>query len=131
MRPILGLLHPASRCFCVILHEIDFCHAALYDDMSVAEIKNRAKESVSKDARGFSALTLIKSAHTQLSLGKNHESKSELKGALSAYIKAASLASMTMDSSEYKSERGKSGVVRKELQEFMEVRVTFPVSLDC
>lgn len=113
------------------MHEIDLCHVASHDDMSVAEIKNRAKESVSKDARGFPARTLIKSAHMQLSLAKNHESKSELKSALSAYIKAASLASMTMESSEYSSERGKSSVVRKELQEFMEVRVTFPVSLDC
>ena len=99
--------------------------------MSVAEIKSRAKESVSKDARGFSAISLIKTARSQFILAKSHESKSELKSALSAYIKAASLAAMAMESSEYHSEKGKNGVVRKELSEFMEVRVIFPVSLDC
>ena len=48
MRPILSHLHPASRCFrCVaIMQENDFFHVALYDDVSVTEIKNRAKESV-------------------------------------------------------------------------------------
>ncbi|KAF8621796.1 hypothetical protein AX15_007475 [Amanita polypyramis BW_CC] len=91
-----------------------------YTDMSVAEIKARAKESVSKDARGFSALSLIKTAHSQMILAKDLESKSELKNALSAYIKAASLASMTMQSSEYNSEGGKSGIIRKELNEFIE-----------
>ncbi|KAF8628722.1 hypothetical protein AX17_005944 [Amanita inopinata Kibby_2008] len=91
-----------------------------YAGMSVAEIKTKAKAAVFKDARGFSPLSLIKSARNQIILAKEHESKSELKSALSAYIKAASLASMTVDSSEYNLERGKTGAVRKELEDFMQ-----------
>ncbi|KAK2464014.1 hypothetical protein APHAL10511_003958 [Amanita phalloides] len=94
--------------------------SSLYTDMSVAEIKAKAKESVSKDARGVSALSLIKTARTLLIAAKDHEKRSDLRSALSAYIKAASLATMTIESSEYTLERGKNGVVRKEMQEFIE-----------
>lgn len=121
-------VHVSTIIYSWIIHS---GHIAIYDDMSVADIKTRAKESVSKDARGISAMSLIKTARSQLILAKSHESKSELKSALSAYIKAASLAAMTMESSEYHSEKGKNGVVRKELSEFMEVRVFLPASLNC
>ncbi|PFH50295.1 hypothetical protein AMATHDRAFT_4113 [Amanita thiersii Skay4041] len=94
--------------------------SALYLGMSVAEIKAKAKEAVSKDARGVSAMTLIKTARSQIVMAQDYESRGELKSALSAYIKAASLATMTLESSEYFSERGKSGMVRKELNDFME-----------
>ncbi|KAM6497275.1 ubiquitin carboxyl-terminal hydrolase 4 [Amanita muscaria] len=88
--------------------------------MSVAEIKAKAKDTVHRDARGASALSLIKTARSQMVLAKECESKSELKGALSAYIKAASLASLTVDSPEHTAERGKGGAVRKEVQSFIE-----------
>lgn len=80
-----------------------------------------AKEAVRKEARGASALTLIKTARSQLVTAKDYESQGDLKGALSAFTKAASLAQMTMDTAEFASEsKGKGGVLRKEFTEFIE-----------
>ena len=93
------------------------------DDMSISEIKTMAKEAVRKEARGASALTLIKTARNQLVTAKDYESQGNLKGALSAITKAASLAQMTMDTAEFAYEvKGKGGVLRKEFTEFLEVR---------
>ncbi|KDR80822.1 hypothetical protein GALMADRAFT_222419 [Galerina marginata CBS 339.88] len=89
--------------------------------MSVAEIKTRAKEGVGKEARGVSAITLIKTARTQILSAKEYEAKGDLRSAFGSYIKAATLAKMTMDSPEYVQEsKGKGGVVRKELNDFLE-----------
>ena len=91
--------------------------------MSISEIKTMAKEAVRKEARGVSALTLIKTARYQLVTAKDYESQGNLKGALSAITKAASLAQMTMDTAEFAYEvKGKGGVLRKEFTEFLEVR---------
>jgi ubiquitin carboxyl-terminal hydrolase 8 len=92
------------------------------NDLSVAEIKTKAKENVTKEARGVSAITLIKTARTQILSAKDHEVKGDLRGAFASYIKAATLAKMTMDSPEYLLEaKGKGGVIRKELNDFLEV----------
>ncbi|KAF8972765.1 hypothetical protein BDZ97DRAFT_1649812 [Flammula alnicola] len=92
-----------------------------YSDMSVAEIKTKAKEGVNKEARGVSAITLIKTARTQILSAKEHEAKGDLRSAFGSYIKAATLAKMTMDSPEYVQEsKGKGGVIRKELNDFLE-----------
>ncbi|KAF8202403.1 ubiquitin carboxyl-terminal hydrolase 4 [Pholiota molesta] len=91
------------------------------NDLSVAEIKTKAKENVTKEARGVSAITLIKTARTQILSAKDHEVKGDLRGAFASYIKAATLAKMTMDSPEYLLEaKGKGGVIRKELNDFLE-----------
>ena len=112
--------------------KVDFGLASLqngsrfYDGMSVAEIKAKAKESVSKEARGASAITLIKTARTQILSAKEHEAKGDLRSALGTYIKAATLAKMTMDSPEYVQEsrgKGAGGVIRKELNDFLEVHL--------
>jgi len=88
----------------------------------VLEIKNKAKESVQREARGFSALTLIKSARLQLATARDSEVKGDLRTAFSSYIKAATLAKMTMDSQDYAIEsKGKGGAIRQELNDFLNV----------
>jgi ubiquitin carboxyl-terminal hydrolase 8 len=97
--------------------------------MSVAEIKAKAKEGVNKEARGVSAIALIKSARDQILVAKGHEANGDLRSAFGSYIRAATLAKMTMDSPEYLQEaKGKGGVIRKEMNDFLEVRI-FPSSL--
>lgn len=93
-----------------------------YGDMSVAEIKAKAREGVNKETRGVSAIALIRAAGTQIHNAKGHEANGDLRSALGSYIKAATLAKLTMDSPEYLQEsKGKGGVIRKELNEFLEV----------
>ena len=84
---------------------------------------------MNKEARGVSAVTLIKSARTQIISAREYEAKGDLKGALGTYIKAATLTKMAMDSPEYMQEtrgKGAGGVIRKELNELLEV--SFSVS---
>jgi ubiquitin carboxyl-terminal hydrolase 8 len=93
-----------------------------YGDMSVAEIKAKARDGVNKEARGASAIALIRAAGNQIHAAKDHEANGDLKSALGSYIKAATLAKLTMDSPEYLQEsKGKGGVIRKEFNEFLEV----------
>jgi ubiquitin carboxyl-terminal hydrolase 8 len=93
-----------------------------HDDMSVVEIKAKAREAVQKEAKGASALSLIRTARTQLLSAKDYETKGDLRSALGSFIKAASLAKMTMDSAEYSQEgRSKGGVLKKELGDFLSV----------
>ena len=93
-----------------------------YANMSVAEIKTKAREGVNKEARGFSAIALIRAAGSQIHAAKGHEANGDLKSALGSYIKAATLAKLTMDSPEYLQEsKGKGGVIRRELNDFLEV----------
>lgn len=94
--------------------------------VSVADIKHKAKEGVNKEARGVSAITLIKTARSQLLFAKEYEAKGDLRAALGSYIKAATLTKMAMDSSEYAQEsKGKGGVIRKELNDLLSVRIVF------
>lgn len=101
-------------------------------DDSVAEIKTKAREAVLKEARGASALTLIKTARSQFTAGKDYETQGDLKGALSSFTKAASLAKMTMDSTEFISEtrNGKGGVLRKEFMDFFDVSLPSDVQFE-
>lgn len=87
---------------------------------TAAEVKEKAKEAVQKEARSASALTLIKIARSQMTLARECELRGDLKGALGALTKAASLANMFMSSAEFQAEKGK-GVLRNELVSFMEV----------
>jgi TPR repeat protein len=90
-------------------------------NFSVNEIKQKAREAVRKEARGASALTLLKTAKTQMLTARDFESQGDLKEALSAFTKVASLLQMTMDTAEFASEsRGKGGVLKKEFAEFYE-----------
>jgi hypothetical protein len=93
------------------------------DDMTVAEIKTKARETVQKEARGASAMTLIKTARAQYHLAKEYEMNGDLKSALGTFTKAAGLAKMTMDSTEFVAETasGRTGVLRKEFTDFWEV----------
>ncbi|KAF9466165.1 hypothetical protein BDZ94DRAFT_1188229 [Collybia nuda] len=84
--------------------------------MNAAAIKEKAKESVLKEARDASPLTVIKIARTQYLAGRDNEERGDLKGALAAFIKSVSLAKMAIDSPE--NERG--GSLRKEINEFFE-----------
>lgn len=91
--------------------------------MSVSDIKEKAKENAHKIARGASALSLIRTARTQTLTAQECELSGDLKGALSAFIKAGTLAQMFMDTAEFKVEsgHGKKGVLYKEFQDFTQV----------
>lgn len=103
-----------------------------HEDMLVSEVKAKARDAVQKEARGASAISLIRIARAQLLSAKDFESKGDLKSALGSFIKAASLTKMTMDSSEFAQERaGKGGVLRQELNHFLEVCPTgYPKSFN-
>ena len=91
--------------------------------MSVTEIKEQAKQQVQRGSRGASALSLIRSAKGQISLAQSREGAGDLKGALSAFTKAASLTQVFMDSAEFKAENvpGKRGLLCKEYSDFQQV----------
>ena len=92
------------------------------DKTPVADIKLHAREAVNREARGASAITLIKTARAQTLSAKEHEAKGDLRNALASFIKAATLAKMAMDSNEFAQEtRTKGGVLRNELTDFVEV----------
>jgi hypothetical protein len=109
----------------LIFHLFTATHNGLprsHDDMTVAEIKSKAKEAVQKVTRGVSAISLINSARQQLRDAKQSEDVGDLKGALSQLHKAAALSMLFMDSAEVKSEdRGKRGVLLKEFSDYEKV----------
>ncbi|KAI0296552.1 hypothetical protein B0F90DRAFT_1811293 [Multifurca ochricompacta] len=90
--------------------------------MSVAEIKERAIQQAQRASRGASAISLIRSAKGQISLAQSCEIARDLKGALSAFTKAASLTQVFMDTAEFKAESipGKRGVLWKEFTDFQQ-----------
>ena len=94
-----------------------------FEDMSVAEIKERAIQQAQRASRGSSAISLIRSAKGQISLAQSCESAGDFKGALSAFTKAASLTQVFMDTADFKAESGlgKRGVLWKEFTEFQQV----------
>lgn len=96
------------------------------DGMSVAEIKEQAKQQVQRGIRGVTALSLIHSAKGQVSLAQSREGAGDLKGALSAFTKAASLTRVFMDSAEFKAENApsKRGVLWREFTDFQQVSGT-------
>lgn len=89
---------------------------------TVAEIKEAAKEQA-RAVRGASATSLLKLARTQISMAHALEGDGDLKGALSALTKSASLAQMFMDSAEFKQEQlpGKKGALVRDFMEFQQV----------
>jgi ubiquitin carboxyl-terminal hydrolase 8 len=86
----------------------------------VSEIKAKAKETVQREGRGASVMTLIRTARTQLLNAKEQEAKGDLKTALSSYIKTAGLMKMAIESHEFKQDT--KGVIRKEWEGFLQVR---------
>jgi ubiquitin carboxyl-terminal hydrolase 8 len=102
------------------------------DDMSVAEIKERAKAQAQKVSRGASPLSLIGVARTQIAQARAAESSGDLKTAYSAYIKAVSLVQAFMGSAELKAEStpGKRGVLWKEYSDFHAVSSYLVFALD-
>jgi len=116
--PISTLYHPSST---LIIPSASHNNRFL-DKTPVADIKLKAKEAVNREARGASAITLIKTARAQILSAKEHEANGDLRSALASFIKAATLAKMAMDSTEYVQEtRSKGGVLRNELNDFLEV----------
>ncbi|KIK68849.1 hypothetical protein GYMLUDRAFT_236746 [Collybiopsis luxurians FD-317 M1] len=82
----------------------------------ISLLKRQAKHSVTTSAKGASALTLLHSARAQYLLAGTCESEGDLRGALTAFTKAAKLAQMVFGTVEW---NGNSGV-KKELKDFME-----------
>ena len=117
-------LNPITTQYSIILLSASHNNRVL-DKTPVADIKLKAKEAVKREAKGASAITLIKTARAQIFSAKEHEANGDLGGALASFIKAATLAKMTMDSTEYVQEaKSKGGVLRKELHDFLEVSLS-------
>ncbi|KAF5373289.1 hypothetical protein D9615_007376 [Tricholomella constricta] len=85
-----------------------------YDDLTATAIKDKAIESVQRETRGISPMSLIKTARTQYLYGREEEARGDVKGSYAAYVKAASLAKMAIESPE----NLKGGVLYKEIAEF-------------
>ncbi|KAI0042737.1 cysteine proteinase [Auriscalpium vulgare] len=92
------------------------------DDMSVAEIKEKAIAHSQRVSKGVSAMSLIRSAKVQIHLAQSFEQAGDLKSALSAFTKAASLTQVFMDTADFKAENlpGKRGVLWKEFVDFQQ-----------
>lgn len=88
----------------------------------IAEIKAAAKEQTER-VRGASATSLLRSAREQIQLARVNENDGDLRGALSAYTKAAYLTAMYMDTSEFKLEMppGKKGALMQDMKKFQQV----------
>jgi len=89
--------------------------------MSVADIKNKAKETVLREATKVSAASLLHVARDQILKAKDLESAGDHPAALEGYIKTATLLKMAIDSPDYKRE-GARGSLRKEMSDFIQVR---------
>ncbi len=102
-------------------------------NMTTAEIKSHALESVQRESRGATTISLIKTARRLYDQGKEYDARSDLKAALSAYVKAACLIKGATESTEMQAEKS-SGVVHKEFNDFRPVRAqllhTAPVDRD-
>lgn len=92
----------------------------------VADIKAAAKEQAQR-VRGASATSLLRSAREQIQVARVNENEGDVRAALSAYTKAASLAAMFMETTEFKQERppGKKGVLSQDLMKFQQVRACY------
>jgi ubiquitin carboxyl-terminal hydrolase 8 len=97
------------------------------NNVSTSEIRKQAKESISNEARGLSALTLIRTARTQILSAQEQEGKGDLALAYASYIKAATLIKLTMDSPEHvqNANLDTSTAIRAELAEFLQVCHSF------
>jgi hypothetical protein len=112
--------HPGLTASCSVPGMQNGAVPRSHDEMSVQEIKERAKGHAQRATRGASALHLIRAARSQLALAHSHERDGDLKAAYSAYIKSVSLIQTCMDAAEFKveSQPGKHGVLWKEYQEY-------------
>ncbi|KAL4065925.1 hypothetical protein V8B97DRAFT_1865268 [Scleroderma yunnanense] len=90
------------------------------ESLGISEIKEKAKEDARRHAKGISAISLLKAARNQSQIAHANEAGGDLKGALSALLKAGSLAAMVMNSAEFlaESKAGKHGVLYKEFVNF-------------
>jgi hypothetical protein len=105
---------------------------ATNDDLTVAEVKERAKEDVRKAAKGVSAISLIKTARTQSQQARIHENQGDLNAAFGPLLRAGILTHMFMNSAEFMAENkaGRHGVLYKEFIDFQKVDI-FLVSFIC
>lgn len=96
-------------------------NGASYNRDTVAEIKATAKETAHQ-VRGASATSLLSSARSQIRLAQVKENEGDLKAALSALTKSASLVQMTIESSEFKADAEHKGALFKAFMDFQQVR---------
>lgn len=92
--------------------------------ISISDIKEQAKEDAHMHViDGISAILLLKAARNQCQVAQANEDQGDLKGALSALLKAGSLAAMVMNSKEFTGESrpGKYGLLYKEFINFHKV----------
>ncbi|KAL0060484.1 ubiquitin-specific protease doa4 [Marasmius tenuissimus] len=85
------------------------------DRDTVREIKENAKELVRTSSKGASAVALLNQVKTQFQLGRDCDRSGDLKDALSAYTKAASLVNHILEQSDSRKQKD----VQKIIVEFM------------
>ncbi|KAJ3806584.1 ubiquitin carboxyl-terminal hydrolase 4 [Lentinula aff. lateritia] len=85
---------------------------------SITVLKQEAKLSVQASAKGASAMALLRTARNQYLLATQCETQGDLKGALIAFTKAASLVQMIFGTAEW-SQNGQNAL-KRELRDFME-----------
>ncbi|CAK5267757.1 unnamed protein product [Mycena citricolor] len=89
------------------------------DSMTAAQIKTHSIEVVKRETKGAAPLSLLRMAGTQIASATECENKGDLRNALAAFTKCATLVQTVMDSTEFKKE-GVHGVVHKEARDFLE-----------
>ncbi|TFK39717.1 hypothetical protein BDQ12DRAFT_681082 [Crucibulum laeve] len=92
----------------------------LMDDLPVRQLKALMVDTTKKEAATAAPLTMIRTAQTQLATGREREASGDLRTAFVYYIRAATLASRTMESQEFRQEKKGVGVLRKEFNNFFE-----------
>ncbi|KAG7094165.1 hypothetical protein E1B28_007776 [Marasmius oreades] len=90
-----------------------------YREDIVREIKDNAREIVRTQSHGASTTGLLSQVKTQFQLGRDSDRNGDLKEALSAYAKAASLVTLMIEKVDPK-KGAKDVVVRKGIMDFMD-----------
>lgn len=89
---------------------------------SVSDIKSVAKEQVQRASKGASPTSLLEIAKQQSLMASAKEGEGDIKGAYVALVKAGALMAMFMDSTEFKQDKAKRGVLTLGWQSFQQVR---------
>lgn len=92
-----------------------------HQQLTIAQIKENARDVANKASRNTSALSLIRSAKQQCIIAIKAKKAQDPREALSAYMKAGVLTRLFMNSEEFKREAKAKGVLYKEFVDFSQV----------
>lgn len=98
---------------------------------TVGDIKSAAEENARKAGRGASATSLLNSAKDQIARANVAENEGNLKEAFICLMKAVTVLTMGMATTEYKQESKKHGVLFQQFSHFMQVSGLLPGGNEC